>query len=358
MNRRYFGDEFQLSHLPRFGGTRSSGYIQKLIAEDKIDLSRIVQPSKYLVDRYRKEEEPQKVRRKLRLPLYKDTQLSKDLDIFLERTIQLLNSKSTRDLRAFKAKYPEFDSDRVERLFGSQKGTDFYPTPVSCIDKPDINRALRNAERILEPSAGMGALAQYALKLSERPKNKLPSMEMIELNTGLASFLKDTFEKNGLATVRQENFIEDYPIDESEIDTIICNPPFSSGSDKKFYLDFLFKCLAILVNSKAKGNLNLIFICPRLISNSAETRFWKEGKESQVFDFRDVVSNIGFAKLQSLLKLIGETITKKEFDEYKANEEIEAIEKITPFQSLWVDSCSGFGGTGVKADVYIFTFAG
>jgi hypothetical protein len=55
--------------------------------------------------------------------------------------------------------------------------------------------------------------------------------------------------------------------DNNDFSLIFCNPPFSFGNNKTFYIDFLFKCFDVLTKSKIKYEKNIFFISPALNKN-------------------------------------------------------------------------------------------
>ena len=255
-----------------------------------------------------------------------------------------MNAKnSTRAYRQFKKQYPEFDTDTLDRITSSQKAMDFYPTPEKCLDYEPITGCINKAKHILEPSAGLGSMVHFINK----HKSAKTKVDVNELNRSFIPILTKFFPKTNIT---QQNFLE-FPV-ENDYDVIVCNPPFSDGKDKKFYLDFLFKCIYMLNTSKtSRRERCLIFICPKLLDHE---RGWKAG-EFNGFDFREVIQKISFDKMNKISKMItGKELDKKEYKAFQDGEEYEDMEMLVPYQSEWVDECKGFGGTGATAEVYRF----
>lgn len=270
------------------------------------------------------------------------------LDKFYSNLIEYLNAKSsTRAYRQFKKQYPEFDTDTLDNITSSQKAIDFYPTPEKCLDYEPITYCIEHSKHIFEPSAGLGSMVNFIMK----HKSAKAKVSLNELNRKFIPILEKYYPT---ADITQENFFE--LSNENEYDTIICNPPFSDGKDKEFYLDFLFKCIYMLSVSKTKTRERcLIFICPRLVKEKEETRTWKAGQFNG-FDFKYVIDGISFNKMNKIAKQItGNELDEKAYKNYKKEgETYDDLELLMPYQSEYVDTCKGFGGTGATADVYRF----
>ena len=330
----------------RCGGSKQSGYVQRLISEGKLDPSKVSNPSKFI----------QAMKESPKVDLNKPAAViqskfreflnsRKKMDLFYIKLNEFLTARgSTRAYNKFLKENPEFDRDFVNSLVGTQKGMDFYPTPETCLAHKEILECIKKARNILEPTAGLGSIVHFI------SKHKKPSAKVTvnELNTTFIEPLKKFFPK---FTITREDFLSQSP--KNIYDLIICNPPFSIGKDKKAYLDFLLKCCYMLNTSSAKGEKCLIFICPEIIKKK---NYWKEG-EYNAFDFRSILDGIPFERVNKMYKeLTNESLNKKEFQEYKDGESYYEVEMFEPQQSEWLGSCIGFGGTGVKAEIYRFIF--
>lgn len=261
----------------------------------------------------------------------------------------MLSSNSKRDFakvrQEFEKEFPEFANNATLDAIFSGKDKDFYPTPTKCITEvPEVVRAIKRAEKILEPTAGLGAIVDAVETINKKAK-----ITANELNADFVPILRKLFPS---VKVTQENFM-DYPI-KNDFDTIICNPPFSFGSNKKIYLSFLFKCLRLLNESKAKGELSLIFICPRFIGDKTDDLF----DDLAFFGNTNVIPTLAehlkdelpVAKTKKVLKAIGgDDVPEKDQD---------VADKILAeygfYQGRFLGECKGFGGTNVTAAIYEF----
>ncbi len=69
--------------------------------------------------------------------------------------------------------------------------------------------------------------------------------------------MTDYIKKNyNNVKVTNEDFIKKN-YDNNDFSLIFCNPPFTLGTNKTFYIDFLFKCFDILTKSKIKYEKNI-----------------------------------------------------------------------------------------------------
>ena len=271
------------------------------------------------------------------------------MNIFYSKLNEYLDAKHSKTAyRKFMKENPDFDRDTLDRVTASQKAMDFYPTPEKCLNYEPITHCINEARHILEPCAGLGSMVHFIMK----HKPARTKVDVNELNKNFIPILEKFFPKT---KITQENFLE-FPI-QNDYDVIVCNPPFSSGYGKKdkFYLDFLFKCIYMLHKSTtATRERCLIFVCPRLVNNRETINTWKAGQFNG-FDFREIIDDISFNKMNSIVKQVtGNELNKKEYKAFQQGEEYEDLDLFIPYQSEYVDTCEGFGGTGVNADVYRF----
>jgi hypothetical protein len=260
----------------------------------------------------------------------------------------MLSSGSRRDFskvkKEFTTEFPEFaNNDTLNAIF-SGKDADFYPTPSKCLENEDIVRTIERADRIFEPTAGLGSMVDFIESIN--PKAEITANE---LNTSFIPILKKLFPE---VKVINENFY-DMKV-ENNYDTIVCNPPFSFGSNNKIYLDFLFKCLQMLNKSKATGELALIFICPNFIGDERDDTF----DETMFFGNKNVIpalakyieEEIPLKRGKDIIKQLGE-------DDIKEKDE-ELADKIRDnygfYQGRYIGKCTGFGGTNITAAMYQF----
>jgi phospholipid N-methyltransferase len=220
---------------------------------------------------------------------------------------------------------------------------DFYSTPEECLNSKPIRDSIRRASYILEPTAGLGNIVHFINKF----KNKKAQVAVNELNESFIPALEKFFPK---FDIYNENFFEFET--ENVFDLIICNPPFSIGKDSKAYLDFLIKCIYMLnISETERRERVLIFICPPIIKND---QTWKVG-EFNGFDFGEVVKNIPFERMNRMSKLLQNIeLDKKEYKAFQNGESYDDMDKLMPYQSEWLGSCNGFGGTNIQAEIYKF----
>jgi hypothetical protein len=253
--------------------------------------------------------------------------------------------KTKRDLinikKLFEHKYPNFTRTLMDAPLG-----DFYPTPLECLDNKIINNIIQDATHILEPSAGIGSMIYHAYKIN--PKLDITAFEY---NSDLIPFLKQHYHK---AQIYNENFL-DNDIDLSNIDTIICNPPFTLGGDKRYYINFYFKCLDIMYKSKIKYRPVMIFLCPK----GGLTEAGVEIDGGNVIDpFKIFDKLVSYKKICDISNMLGyDKPTQKEYSEFKKegysdNEFLSYLEEISPFQLLKIDNCK-FRTTNIGVDIYI-----
>jgi phospholipid N-methyltransferase len=150
----------------------------------------------------------------------------------------------------------------LERSFISKKIPGFFPTPPALIEKLFSMVKVYEDDTILEPSAGLGHIAQEIKKTY--PKNEL---SLIEWNYDLSEVLR----KKGFDDTEHCNFIGT----SHKYDVIFMNPPFENGQDIQ-HVNHAFKLL------KPGGRLAAI-----MAGNKT-----KQNQETQ--DFNELVNNNGY----------------------------------------------------------------
>ena len=265
---------------------------------------------------------------------------SKDIDIknyddFYNKLFDALSSRSKRSFNTFSKSYPDF-KDKINKILEGQQFLDFYPTPLKCLEKsiPVVKRA----SKILEPTAGLGAITYFLSKYTD-PSN----ITAVELDKTMSKLLQEIQPK---LNVKTGNFLNMSYKNWKDIDCIYCNPPFTMGSDKRFYYDFLFRCLAILNHN---GGGELVFICPSLV----------EKDELENFDMSRILNKRAMSnpKYQKIMKEYSSNPpTKAGHNKYLDDGEYKSeLFEIFDFQEArLLEQCSGFGGTKITADVYLF----
>lgn len=106
---------------------------------------------------------------------------------------------------------------QLEDNFKFQKIAGFFPTPSDLVEKMIDNLKITNGQTILEPSAGLGHIAEVVKNTF--PENKLHT---VEYNSSLAEILT----LKGFETTNKD-FLEF----NEKFDRIIMNPPFEKAQD-------------------------------------------------------------------------------------------------------------------------------
>ena len=261
----------------------------------------------------------------------------KNYDDFYKKLFETLSNRSKRNINSFIKSYPDF-KDNINIILDSQTFLDFYPTPMHCLEPTkDI---VKTADKILEPTAGLGAITYWLDKYIAGEK-----IMAVELEPTMAKILNQLQPK---LNVLVGNFLNKPLNSFSGVDTIYCNPPFSLGNDKRFYYDFLFKCLAIL-NTNGRGRL--IFISPSLIEDPIKDNYIDE---YSIIKYK----NLSPSKFDLIMKnYTPNPVSKAGFIKYLDTGEGQNAELFKLFK--WdagkvIMKCSGFGGTKIEAVVHQF----
>lgn len=252
--------------------------------------------------------------------------------------------KSKRDFtkiqRLFEKKYPGFTRTLIDAPL-----MDFFPTPLECLDHDQIRRIIKMANHILEPSAGFGSIMYSIYK--EDPTIQLTAFEY---NKDFSIFLKDHYPK---ATIYNEDFLENKR-DLSTVDTIICNPPFTHGSDKKYYINFYFKCLDIMYKANINGYTNMIFICPFGGLEKTQRKFMKDGDVIDTYGIFELMSYNKIVEICDMLEI--KKPTQKEYKMFKTDEgigeSISYLYDLIPPQVSFISKCK-FKTTGFEVGIYM-----
>lgn len=157
---------------------------------------------------------------------------------------------------------------KAERaLIGQKVGIDFFPTPAATAVRMAALAHIKKGDRVLEPSAGNGNLADAA-------KAAGAEVDVIEIS----SQLRDILTAKGY-TVVAHDFDSFEP--ESKYDAILMNPPFSSRQDAAH----IMRAYRML---KSGGHLAAI---------AGEGVFF--GSDAKAQQFRDWLDTVG-AEVESL----------------------------------------------------------
>jgi hypothetical protein len=151
----------------------------------------------------------------------------------------------------------------------------FFPTPKNLLHglftnwsqlDDDTRRIADNGGRILEPSAGTGAIVSYLL---ERYPDLKGRIDCVEIDPYKAQILREL----GAGKVYESSFEEWQPDPGVVYAGVIMNPPFTTPKNKLAYIDHVQKAAGIL----HEGGLLAAIIPPGFLFNGA----------SKTRDFRD-----------------------------------------------------------------------
>jgi hypothetical protein len=131
---------------------------------------------------------------------------------------------------------------------------------------------------------------------------------------------------------------------------LFCNPPFTNGGDSRFYLDFFFKCCEVIRQSKSGGEKYLYFISPKLCEDEKKDSILTE----HILSF---ISKVKLTKLfQTHFKRKPKTSMFKAIKEGDEHEDIDEVNDLLPDFIYLKGTCTGFAGTGTKANMYACGF--
>jgi phospholipid N-methyltransferase len=141
--------------------------------------------------------------------------------------IKKLDITNATELRAALREFLQYRGEKkqadpikqLERDLVGNKIEGFFPTPKDLADRVVRQADIKDGMRVLEPSAGSGALADAVT----RAKGDKVELQTIEQQGKLA----DLLQAKGYKT-RQDNFLD---LQDEEYDRIIMNPPFENGQD-------------------------------------------------------------------------------------------------------------------------------
>ena len=259
---------------------------------------------------------------------------------FINDVEKMVNSGSTRDYRSFKKKYK--DDELIDNLFASQKWGDFYPTPQKCLESftKDLNQYINKNDKILEPTAGIGSIVHFLAKKGYY------NIEANELNKSMSNFLKKKYFNQKITNT---NFLTT-SYSNNSFSLVFCNPPFTNGGDSRFYMDFFFKCCEVIRQSKSGGEKYLYFISPKICEDEKKDSILTE----HILSF---ISKVKLTKLfETHFKRKPKSSMFKAIKEGDEHDDIEEVNELLPDFIYLKDTCTGFAGTGTKANMYVCGF--
>ncbi|MEM7183302.1 MAG: hypothetical protein AAF518_20485 [Spirochaetota bacterium] len=116
--------------------------------------------------------------------------------------------------------HQEKEIKEIERSLIGSKIAGFFPTPKPIIDKLIELADIYPSDRVLEPSAGKGDIAEEA-------KTKSVTLDVIEIDSDLRKLLK----LKGFNVLDERNFLR-YSTDHL-YDKVVMNPPFEKKQDQE-----------------------------------------------------------------------------------------------------------------------------
>lgn len=160
---------------------------------------------------------------------------------------------------------------KANKLINAVIAYDFYETPAIYAELiyKSIPKIIKTEPyNVLEPAAGFGQLMYPFIK------DKNASITMIELNPHFYDILKN-FKSSKIDVINQDFF--DF-VPSKKFDLIVMNPPFSCGSNKVCYLDFILRSVELLNHGNYEKYIYVI--CPKtnfkhLYENIYELRLTK-----------------------------------------------------------------------------------
>jgi predicted RNA methylase len=216
---------------------------------------------------------------------------------FLQKNLKY-GSKQFNKINEFFKKYPL--GDCIDKEFFKNFCMNTETNCFIYTEKKMINEMLKYVEnnkdknlKFLECTAGLGHILHYILK--ENPNTEIT---VYELNSSYVNILNALYPKQVYPniTIKQGDFLQQ-DIKE-KYDLIFCNPPFTFRNNKRYYINFLFKCFEIM-----QYNLNnvMYFISPDLYTVKHENN--KDGDFEKLNEFLTVerikeIFNIELKKIE------------------------------------------------------------
>lgn len=171
--------------------------------------------------------------------------------------------------------FPSDAQPFVDRLCSGEsinikKEFQFFPTPADIADWLIELADLKAEHRILEPSAGQGAIIDAIVR--QFPEMMVECFEVMPENAAI-------LEKHNSASVIGYDFLKT-DIEDESFDRIIANPPFSKNQDID-HINDMFQCL------KSGGRIvSVVSKHWQLSNNKKETEFreWLESADAEIHD--------------------------------------------------------------------------
>jgi phospholipid N-methyltransferase len=149
-------------------------------------------------------------------------QLDRTLYMAVNKVLQCMGGKWTRNVGGFAFKTEAaalLDSAILTgEVTDTKKVYQFYPTPAELADYLVELASIKPGQRICEPSAGEGAIADVLVECHGEDIN----LHLVELNAEMASSLKGRFQNVVCGDFLQQN---------EKYDCFVANPPFTRQQD-------------------------------------------------------------------------------------------------------------------------------
>lgn len=144
------------------------------------------------------------------------------------------------------ASQPHQTTERLEGVIVSGEITPlskngYFPTPGGLADRLVEMADLKRGQRILEPSAGSGALIDAALRVllarDGGPPLIATTIRAVELNSELSGAMQARYESQAVVLIECMDFTQ-WTVEAPEYlyDRIVMNPPFENRADAKHVL--------------------------------------------------------------------------------------------------------------------------
>jgi molecular chaperone GrpE (heat shock protein) len=238
------------------------------------------------------------------------------------------------------------DENTIKKIFEAQSFKDFFPTPKICVDKLPVQRC----NKILEGTAGLGSVVYYM-------KKRFPNLEVVanELEKDFIPIIKKY--NPGVKVINQDFFkLND------KFDCIFLNPPFSRGGrvgkrfggnkGAPFYFDFLFHAVNMIKDLGKGYSKNIYFISPPIHTLDKKKNITLNEFLTNIrMTKKQLVELLNkYGDLKTNEKEINQAIKDEDFDEILMRNEKFGLGYINEIRKI--GTCSGFGGTGQRAEMY------
>lgn len=270
---------------------------------------------------------------------------------------KILTSPSKRSRIAINKEFnlDKEDYSLLKNIFDAKNHSDFIPTPTE-FQQPFLE-TLENKLKydkpedfhILEPSCGLGYVIHNILKLA--PNIKITAYEF---NYSLYEILLKLFPKNIYPNITfyHKNFL--LSDNKNDYNFVFCNPPFTNGTNKRYYLNFFYKLSKMLNNNDSEWRENLLyFISPPLFPDMQQ----KFNRGHDYIDSYDLLTPSSFLTKKRIEEIINENVSNKEFNNYKkefkgAGLDHETMEEYIPYQTRILSNINFTAGTKFSAYSY------